>query len=293
MADRPTAQVPGVYHRRIGDIVVTTLSDGYSEGSFRVFRDTDPAEAEALLVAANAPNPPVVSVNCFLLRTGTRTALVDNGAADAMGPTMGRLFQSLNAAGVDPSEVDTVIQTHLHPDHSNGLTTKDGVANFPNAELVVADAEVAHWSDDGAMAKANERVRAANFTAARTQIAPYRDRMRPAEGEVFPGVRAVPLAGHTPGHTGYVVESGGEALFIWGDICHVPDVQVPRPQTAMIFDVDPQEAIEARRRAFDMAASENFLVAGMHLNFPGFGRIDRAPDRDGHRLVYEPWRFAL
>ena len=117
--------------------------------------------------------------------------------------------------------------------------------------------------------------RARYFDGARTQVAPYRDRLASPVGEPFPNVTAVPLAGHTPGHTGYLVASGGDALLIWGDICHVPDIQVRQPEVTMVFDVDPDEAIRARRRAFDMTATDRMLVAGMHLHFPGFCHMVR------------------
>lgn len=291
MAKLPTTQVPGVYHRRIGDVLVTALSDGYLDAPFDVMRNVAPAEADEALKARFRPSPPRISVNCFLIRSGGRTAIVDTGSGDTMGPTLGRLPEMMETAGVARADVDTVLLTHMHPDHSNGLTSPDGQRLFPAAQIVVGEADLRHWHDDAAMARADERQKVRYFQAARFQAAPYLDRVVPAAGEVFPHVRAVPFPGHTPGHTGYLVESDGESLLIWGDICHVPDIQVPRPEVAMVFDSDPDAAAATRLRAFDMVASDGILITGMHLHFPGFSHLVRRAG--GYDLVPESWALAL
>jgi glyoxylase-like metal-dependent hydrolase (beta-lactamase superfamily II) len=109
--------------------------------------------------------------------------------------------------------------------------------------------------------------------------------------EVFPHVTALPLPGHTPGHSGYMIASGNQSLLIWGDIVHVPEVQVPRPEVTLIYDLDPSQAAASRRRAFDMAATDRLLVAGMHLHFPGFAHL--AQHGATYRLLPEPWDEAL
>jgi glyoxylase-like metal-dependent hydrolase (beta-lactamase superfamily II) len=156
----------------------------------------------------------------------------------------------------------------------------------------VHENEPKHWFDDAAMARGTDREKKLFFQQAREQSAPYLKRMRTfTGGEVFPGVTALPLHGHTPGHTGYLVESGGERLLIWGDIVHMPEVQVPRPEVSMVVDSDPEAAAATRRRVFDMVASERLLVTGMHLHFPGFGHIAR--DGAAYRFVPEAWKQSL
>lgn len=291
MIERPDRQVPGLYHRRIGDVVVTALLDGYVDASFDALRGIEANDADAMLRAKFRPSPPRISVNSFLLRTADRMALVDTGSGDTMGPTLGRLQATLDAIGIPAASIDLVLLTHMHPDHSNGLTEASGTPRFPNAEIVVSEDDVRHWHDNGARARVEESQKVRYFDGARFQIKPYRDRLRPAHGEVFPNVTAIPLAGHTPGHTGYLVASGGETLLIWGDICHVPDIQVARPEVAMAFDSDPHAAITTRRRTLDMAATDGVLVAGMHLHFPGFAHVTR--HAAGHALEPESWAFTL
>src|SRR6516162_9911152 len=172
----PDKQVPGVYHRRIGDIVVTALSDGYVDAPYTVMRIA-PEDAEAILARHFRPSPPRIAVNAFAIHSGGRLALVETGSGSSMGPTLGWLSQNLSLAGIDPAQIDTILLTHMHPDHSNGLVGDAGEIRFPGAELRVHEDEVAHWHDDGQMARATERQRVRYFEAARRQIAPYRARL--------------------------------------------------------------------------------------------------------------------
>jgi glyoxylase-like metal-dependent hydrolase (beta-lactamase superfamily II) len=292
MTKIPSAQIPGVYHRRIGDIVVTAISDGYLDGAYEFMRDITPQDAERILKDAFRPAPPRISINCFVIHSGGRTALMETGSGNSMGPTLGKMPQNLVAAGVDTKSIDTILLTHMHPDHSNGLTDENGAAKFPHVELVVAERDVAHWFDDAAMARATERQQMRFFRWAREQIAPYQKQRRDAKGEVFPGVTAEPIPGHTPGHTAYRIASKGEQLLIWGDIVHIPDIQTRRPDVYMEPDVDGAAAIAMRKRVFDMVATDRLLAAGMHMHFPGFLNLNRRPD-GGYELIPEIWQQAL
>jgi glyoxylase-like metal-dependent hydrolase (beta-lactamase superfamily II) len=234
------------------------------------------------------------SVNCYLVYSAGRLALIETGSGDYLLPTAGKLQQNLKAACVDPADIDTVILTHMHPDHSAGLTNpKTGEKFFPNAELVVHQNEPKHWQDDSAMGRADERARTLYFQCAREQMAPYHNQMRTFDGavEVFPGVTSVPLHGHTPGHSGYMIASGGKSLLIWGDIIHVPEVQVPRPEVTMVFDTDPHQAAATRKRTFDMVATDKQLIAGMHVHFPGFAHVVK--QGDGYLMLPEAWDQAF
>ena len=285
----PAGQIPGLYHRRVGDIVVTALSDGYFITEREMTRNLPRAELEQAL-AASFRDTVIFSVNAFLIRSGGRIALIDTGSGNYLGPTLGHLVTNMKAAGVMPAVIDTVLLTHMHPDHSAGLTDMTtGERNFPNAELVVHANEPPHWYDDARMAAASELYKHLHFQMTREQTQPYRDRMRTfLKGEVFPGVTAIPAHGHTPGHTAFLVESNNERLLVWGDTIHIPEVQFTRPEIAMVPDTDPDAAVASRRRMLDMAASERLPVTGMHMHFPGFGHVTR--ERDGYRFHPEPWR---
>jgi glyoxylase-like metal-dependent hydrolase (beta-lactamase superfamily II) len=267
--------------RTIGDIEVTTLSDGVLSAPLDVVLDMDKAETERL---ADRSGHLPIAVNAFLLRLGGKWVLVDTGAGNSMGPTLGKLADNLRAHGVAPEEIETIFLTHLHPDHSNGLTDDAGAALYPKAEVILHETEAKFWLDRDPSTGANERI-ARNIAKTAVTIAPYRARMHTVgEGEVMPGVSAVLLAGHTPGHTGWLIQSGNDGLLIWGDLVHLAAIQIARPDTGLIYDVDPQAACATRRRMFDRVAADKLMVGGAHLDFPGFGTIVRK----GAGFAFEP-----
>jgi glyoxylase-like metal-dependent hydrolase (beta-lactamase superfamily II) len=292
MTAQPAQQIPGVYHRKIGDIVVTTISDGYLDGTLDVMRNVELDKARQILADAFRPARRT-SVNTFLIHSKGRTAIVDTGSGNYLQPTAGFVQRNLALAGIDPKSIDTVLLTHMHPDHSAGLTDmSNGQLLFPNAELVMHENELAHWFDDGAMAKVDERSAQLYFQAGREQVAPYKKRTRLfREGEVFPGVTAVPSHGHTPGHTAYLIASGNDQLMIWGDTVHVPEVQTAFPEAGMAFDTDLAAAAAARKRMFDRVSADGILIAGMHLHFPAFSRLARRGQ--AYALYPEAWVHAL
>lgn len=245
-----------------------------------------------MLQAAFRPVPRRTAVNAFLLRGGGRRVLVDAGCGPAK-PSVGRLAANLAAAGLAPEQVDAVVMTHLHPDHWGGLTDAAGRAVFPRAELLLHEAEHAFWHDDAAMAREPDPARRKLFfEGARAHLAPYRGRITLHRGgALLPGVTAIPLPGHTPGHCGVMVASGGESLLIWGDVVHVPELQVPRPEVTMAVDVDPELAVATRRRVFEQVAADRQAVAGMHLHFPGLAHLAR--EGAGYRLVPDAWSLDL
>ena len=295
MKNIPTKQIAGVYHRRVGEYLVTALSDGYVEMGYHIFREFEPHEVDLMMARDHRISPPRISVNCFLLRGPSGTILVDCGSQERFGPTAGKLFENLAAAGVGREEIDYVLLTHCHPDHSNGLTdVKTGQRLFPNATLIVNRKEIDHWFSDIEMEKADERKRERYFGWAREQVSPYRQaHMRLAEDgeEILPGITLVECAGHTPGHSTWLVRSEGEQMIIWGDLAHVPEIQVARPDVSMSFDHDPDMAARNRTALLARIHEENMLVAGMHVHFPGFGWLVR--EEQGYRVATEQWKFEI
>jgi glyoxylase-like metal-dependent hydrolase (beta-lactamase superfamily II) len=285
---RPTRQPPGVYHHTVGDVTITALNDGMFEADFAWLTHIPANEAEALHRASFRAIPPRITISCFLLQTDDRLVLVDSGCGAAMGPALGALTSNLRALGVQPGDIGCVLATHLHPDHIGGLVDAAGAAVFPNAELVVHEADLRFWSDDATLAGASSDQDRGFVTLARTTIAAYRDRTRTlTQGDALPGISLVPEPGHTPGHSGWLIASGGDSLLIWGDIVHMPGVQFASPGAGMGFDIDGEQAIASRRRIFDMSATDRLEVAGMHLDFPCFGHVAKASE--GYAFIPNVW----
>ncbi|ETW13644.1 beta-lactamase domain containing protein [Roseivivax marinus] len=287
-----SAQVPAYQRFAVGDMTVTCLGDG----SLHIGPDSligIEADAYTELMRAQFRDPETypTSVNAFAIQRGDETILVDAGTADAMGPGLGRLPRSLEAAGIDPASVTRLLATHLHPDHVAGaLSGQD--AMFPNAELVVSETDRAFWSDEGNFSGAPEMMQ--NFAnLARSVLSAYSDRLVTFSGEedIGSGITSMPLPGHTPGHSGYMLSSGDDSLLIWADIVHVPPVQFARPDVAIGFDVDPEQAVETRQRTMDMVATDRLQVAGSHIGFPGVVNVEAA--EDGYRMIPAVYHYDV
>ena len=95
MTNDDVKQVAGVYHRRIGDVVVTAISDGYIDAPYSVLQSISPVDAQTILMEEFKPTPPRISVNCYVIQAHGKIAVVDTGSGDTMGPTLGLLAKSL------------------------------------------------------------------------------------------------------------------------------------------------------------------------------------------------------
>lgn len=284
-------QTPGIYKRRIGEALVTAVNDGYLDIPFDILRGATRDEMQGAMRDAFRFGPPRLTVNAFVVETGGRTILVDAGGGTNTVFSMGLLQENLGAIGFTPTDFDTVLLTHIHPDHSNGLLGPSGEGLFTRAEVVVNAADIAFWSDPG-LRDGRSAAAMPYLDSAAALLNAYREQLCPGRAdEVAPGVTLLPLPGHTPGHSGYRIESAGESLVIWGDTVHVPEIQVPYPQVTSEFDIDENQAAESRRRIFDLVATERLLVAGMHLHIPAFAHLVR--DGSAYRLVPESWSVVV
>lgn len=274
---------PGIHHLAVGDITVTALNDGQFEAQTAYIQGVPADEIEAMLRARFRAVPPRITISAFLLTIGGRRILVDAGCGTAFGPSMGGLRVNLAALGVAQTQIDRVLVTHAHIDHVSGLVDADGKPYFPNADIVIHEAETGYWLDAETEAKAADK---SGFITARTALAPYAGRITTVSNgaEGAPGVSCVHLPGHTPGHSGWLIASGDEQLLIWGDVVHVPGVQFARPEAGMGFDVDIEQGRRTRAQVLDRLATDRIRVAGMHLDFPCFGHVTRG----GSGYAFEP-----
>src|SRR3954462_12812827 len=218
-------QALGFYRYKVGDVEVTAIHDGFAprplDGLVRNadINDVKEAMADAFLPTDVLP----ITFTTLALRAGGRLILIDTGNGDSGAPTTGRWMANFRAAGFDPAQVNTVIISHFHPDHINGLRLKDGTAVFPNAEVMAPAPEWAFWMDDGKMAQAPDALKG-NFQNVRRVFGPMAKDVKQYEAgqDLAPGVTAVAAPGHTPGHTVYAVSSGNGKLLVVSDITNLP-----------------------------------------------------------------------
>jgi glyoxylase-like metal-dependent hydrolase (beta-lactamase superfamily II) len=258
--------------RYVGGIEIIAVTDGVIPTDTDKTIGLDAAECKRL--SGHAPGETFsICVNQYVVRTAGKTLLIDAGAGVRSYPGVGLLPDNLRKIGISPDSIDAVLLTHLHSDHMHGLVDADGRPNFPNAELVLHEEEANFWIDKAPTG--NPRIDR-SLQPVERNTRPYRERLRTVRSEeVFTGVSAHLSKGHTPGHTTWRISAGREQALMWGDTIHFETIQIPRPDVAVAYDMDPDAAAIARRAIFEMCVSEDILLLGAHISFPGFGRLER------------------
>ncbi|MET7679213.1 MBL fold metallo-hydrolase [Streptomyces sp. NPDC005423] len=210
----------------------------------------------------------VANTGALLVEDGARALLIDAGFGPRAVPEDpahphrgavhgGALPGNLALLGRAPEEIETVAFTHLHADHIGWACVEPPL--FGRAAYVVPKEE---WDHRGPEAAALEP----------------RARLVLAGDEVFPGVHALALPGHTPGHTGFVISSRGTRLLAFGDALLSP-LQIRHPEWSAGGDDDPAQSERHRRRLIAELRRPDTLGFGVHFADVVFGRV--APHADG------------
>ncbi len=256
-----TEPAPAAQSFKLGTLTLTSLRDGQfvAPNDARIFgADAGVAAVADVLRTAGLPDDRItVSIDALLVRTGGHVVLIDTGN----GPKAhGVLPASLGIAGVTPAQVTDVLITHSHGDHVGGLLDVSGKPAFPNATIRMSAAEWA-W------------VRSKPESADLVKAIKARVRTFKPGGMVAPGIRALPLDGHTPGHVGYEITSGKERLLDIGDLAHSSVISLEKPEWAMGFDSDRALTKVTRRATLAKLASDREWTFAPHFPYPGVGHV--------------------
>ncbi|MDR2498912.1 MAG: MBL fold metallo-hydrolase [Tannerellaceae bacterium] len=262
------AQNSALFSRKVGQYTVTTLTESQGQGNKSLLIGTTPEILERYAPEGTFPN----ATHAYLVQSQGRNVLIDAG--------MGKLTTNLEAAKIKPEQIDGILLTHCHGDHIGGMM-KNETAVFPNAHVYLSQKEYEYW-------KTSTR-----GDQARKVFEAYKDRLHIFEpatlggsaDPIIPGLKAFAAYGHTPGHIVYLLESGPEKLLIWGDLTHAMAVQMPCPQVALTYDVDPSEAIKSRKAVLEYVVKNKLPVAGMHIPLNGMGKVENDPATGGYRFT--------
>ena len=216
------------------------------------------------------------NAQCFVLRSGGETLLIDTGLGpgpfERMGGAAGNLVPDMRAQGIEPESVDRVVFSHLHGDHV-GWSVSDGAATFPNARYLVPEVDWEYFRD-ASRASSNPHI------AAQVEPLEALGVMELVSGEqaLTDEITAIPTPGHTPGHQSFVISSAGERAVLIADVAHHPR-QVHDTDPSPAFDVDGTLSAATRKELMERLEADGSLVAACHFPYPGLGRIVRVEGR--------------
>lgn len=277
-----------IFRFTVGAFQCVSISDGAFNYPLEAFFANVPREhVEEVLRRQGLPTDRITTpYTCLFVDTGQHRVLIDTGAGNlaAAAPMMfpgidhtttvtGTLLKNLEAAGIEPATVDTVVITHAHPDHVGGTLDDDGALVFGNARYVVPKDEWDFWMSEVAAAKAP----APMVNIAQRNLEAMRDRLSFVEdgAEVVPGIRVIAAAGHTPGHVALSITSDGEQLLHISDVVLYP-LHLEHPEWVPVFDILPEQAEASKHRIFDRAAEQQVLVFAHHFPpFPNLGHVGK------------------
>ncbi|MDP9051806.1 MAG: MBL fold metallo-hydrolase, partial [Acidobacteriota bacterium] len=185
-----------------------------------------------------------ITFTVLVIERQGRLTVVDTGYGDIGPPSAGRFKHGFAATGFNPAAVSRVVLSHLHPDHIGGLHPADGKRLFPNAEILIPEAEWKFWTSDEERARAPDTVKV-YFDKVGRVLKPQQERIATFRaGEVSPGLTAIEAFGHTPGHMAFAIESGAETLLLMSDVTNHPAIFARNPNWQSMFDIDPVAARE-------------------------------------------------
>ncbi len=263
----------------LGEFEILRIADGIFRVDGGAMFGVVPRPLWEKRIAPDGENRIALALNCYLIRGRGKTVLVETG----VGPDVDRRFaefygiersagllESLAALDVRPSDVDVVVNSHLHFDHCGGNTfrhsEKEWIPSFPEARTVVQKGE---WEQ--AM---NPVGRDKPSYLPKRLLALQRNGLLEVvegEAEISPGVWTVPTPGHTAFHQGVKVMSGSKTFFYFGDtIPTAAHIDLP---FIMSFDLYPVETFETKKAFTERAANEGWVVAFSHDRARAFGSI--------------------
>ncbi|MBA3870916.1 MAG: MBL fold metallo-hydrolase [Anaerolineae bacterium] len=258
------------YHFSVGNIKLIVVGDGSETlDEAGLIGMVKPLPDAFLQAYREMPQPYQFNYNILYIESAGERILIDTGNGAEGKPQVGNTLDLLQQEGITAGQIDKVILSHLHMDHAGGLTVGNA-AVFPNAEIIIPKVEWEHWLESGPAPAERREILKAVFQ-------PYTGRIRfVGDGDsVAEGVTVVALPGHTPGHSGFIIDSEGQGLLHIVDALHL-QMQIAFPEVSPVFDLQPDVSAANRRKVLERIADEGLTILAYHLQFPGLGRVERS-----------------
>ncbi len=284
---------PTVYQFAFGKAIITNILEGYFHRNDMhpfIATNADASTVEDLAHAHHLPFPAMEhNFVATVIRTPDKLIVVDPGfGAAAPAPSTGWFMKGLQKAGYSKDDVDMVLISHCHPDHIGNVAT-DGVATFPNAEIVIGRTEFEFWKRGEGISE----MRQPTLALFQKTLLPLENQLRLIEptDEILPGLHPINAFGHSAGHLVFRLSSGGKQMLLLNDTTPHYVASFAHPEWHFSMDDDPQAAAATRQRILDMAAEESLPVIGYHIPFPSLGFVKSR--QQGFEFVPASYQFQL
>jgi glyoxylase-like metal-dependent hydrolase (beta-lactamase superfamily II) len=227
---------------------------------------------------------------CLLIDTGRDRVLVDTGiGVDSSNANQGKLLPLLQAEGIEPHEIGTVVLSHGHSDHIGGTLNVSGQPAFPNARYVMFRKEWDYWMSNPSLVElpVDETFKKAMLASAQKNLPGIQTQLDlvDPDTEIVPGIMAIAAFGHSPGQMGLEIWSTDQKLLFLADAVVLP-LHLEYPETIGVTDHLPGEMVATRIRLLEKAAKKKSLVATSHFSFPGLGYVVPKGDRWEWRALH-------
>jgi glyoxylase-like metal-dependent hydrolase (beta-lactamase superfamily II) len=250
----------------LGDFELTAVSDGIYHLDGGVMFGVVPKTLWERKVKADDQNLVPMGLNSVAVRAGSKTVVIETGMGNKLSEKMAKIYgqpaqllENLSAAGIEPEDVDIVINTHLHFDHCGWNTVRRGdqiAATFPRAKYYVQEGEWKH---------AHEHQRdGVSYLKDNYDPLVLSGQMTLLHGdqEIVPGISVRVYPGHTRDMQAVLVQSGGQTACYISDL--IPTSAHLDLNWVMAYDLYPIETIESRKRYYAQAVPEKWLTMFTH-----------------------------
>ncbi len=270
---------------KLGKFRLKVMSDGTMGADGGAMFGVVPKVMWERLIPADEKNRITLGMNSLFVDTGEHKIIIDTGSGNKESSRFREIYKleqgdglsaSLAKANLQPTDIDIVINTHLHFDHCGGNTvisaSGETVPAFPNAGYFIRKGE---WDE-------------ATGEDVRNKASYFGKNLIPVEKtgqlelisedcQIVPGVRVFLTPGHTRDHQSVLIESEGETACFVGDL--IPTSHHLRLPYVMAYDIEPMRTLDAKRKLYETAIADKWLLFFVHGTNIIAAHIEGSPDK--------------